>query len=142
MSVLGKMADDLKALAEASTYLPQLPVVVRRKGEILNDLEARLRSFAICIFIMPVLPLVPHPGAPFVFFQQGEVRLRAIENRKLNKTDIDVYEIAEGICLTFQGVNPGDVLAAPLQLSNLELMEDAEGVALDCIFRAAFQLNK
>ncbi|MEI6491587.1 MAG: hypothetical protein WCO94_03480 [Verrucomicrobiota bacterium] len=141
MSALGKMPDDVKTLLDGSGLLPQLPVIVREKGEILNDLEARLAALAICVFIMPVLPVAPLAGAPFVFFERAEVRVRVIENRKLNATGLDAYEVAEGVCLALQGKNPGDILSAPLELSTFELNEDDKGVSLDCVFLAAFGIE-
>lgn len=141
MSVLGKMPEDIKALLDSSPLLPQFPVIVRERGEILNNLEARLAALAICAYVMPVLPADPLDGAPFVFFQKAEVRIRVIENRKLNDTDLDAYQAAEGVCLALQGSNPGGILSAPLEVSNFELNEDANGISLDCIFLAAFGLE-
>ena len=142
MSVLGQMPVDIKDLLDSSALLPQIPVIVRERGEILNDLEARLSALGICIYIMPVLPAAPLEGAPFVFFQRAEIRVRVIENRKLNATDLDAYQIAEAVCLALQGANPSGLLSAPLEVSNFELNEDEKGISLDCIFHAAFGLEK
>jgi len=141
MSTLGKMPEDIKALLEASGLLPSLPVIVRERGQILNDLEAILLGLAIGVYILPVLPSAPVEGAPFLFFQRAEVRVRIVENRKLNSTDVDAYQVAEAVCLALQGSNPGDVLSAPLEVSNFELNEDANGISLDCIFLAAFGIE-
>lgn len=141
MSVLKSMPEDIRAIIIDSGLLPDFPIVVREMGEILNDLEARISSLKICAFVMPVLPAAPVEGAPTVFFQRSEIRVRAIENRKLNDTPLDVYQVAEAVCIALQASNPGDQLSAPLELSNLELTEDEKSVALDCIFLAAFGLD-
>ncbi|MFZ4774629.1 MAG: hypothetical protein ACOYM3_04655 [Terrimicrobiaceae bacterium] len=141
MSVLGKMQEDVKMLLEGSGLLPELPVIVRERGEILNDLEARLAALAICVYVMPVLPGDPLPGATFLFFSSAEVRVRVIENRKINSTGHDVYEVAEAVCLALQGKNPGDILSAPLEVTDFELNENAAGPSLDCIFHAAFGIE-
>jgi len=141
MSTLGKMPEDVKALIEASPIMPQIPVIVRERGQILNDLETVLAGLAIGVYVLPILPVAPIQGAPFIFFQRAEVRVRVIENRKLNATGVDAYQVAEAVCLALQGSNPGDILAAPLEVATFELNEDAQGISLDCIFHAAFQLN-
>lgn len=141
MSMLKSMPEDIKAIIEASGLLPAFPIVVREVGEILNDLDARLSALAICAYIMPVLPGAPVEGSPTPFFQRAEIRVRAIENRKLNDTALDVYQVTEAVCLALQGSNPGDILSAPLELSAFELNEDEKSVALDCIFLAAFGLE-
>jgi len=141
MSALGKMPEDVKNLLDGSAHISSVPVLVRRRGEILNDLEARINSLAICIFVMPVLPVSPLAGATFLFFERAEVRVRVCENRKINSTGVDVYEVVEGVCLALQGSNPGGVLSVPLEVSSFELLEDEKGVQLDCIFRAVFGIE-
>ena len=141
MSTIGKMPEDVKALLAASPLLPQIPVIVRERGQVLNDLETVLAGLAIGVYVLPVLPVAPVEGAPFLFFQRAEVRVRVIENRKLNSTGSDAYEVAEAVCLALQGSNPGDILAAPLEVANFELNEDAVGISLDCIFHAAFGIE-
>jgi hypothetical protein len=138
MSVLGKLQEDVAALVKDSVRLPAgIDVITREKGEILNDLEARISKLSLGVFVMPVLPKAPLAGAPFVFFSAAEVRVRVIENRKLNASGHDAYDLAEMVTVALQGSNPGDALSAPLEASDFEINEDASGIALDCIFRAA-----
>lgn len=130
-------------MLEASALLPGIPLLYRREKEIENDIEAAINRLGACVYVLPVLPRRVTPGADFIFVEDGEVRVRVLENTVLNETGMDVYTLAERVALSLHGKNPGNLLADNLRLqpgTAFELVEDPEAAVMDLIFTAAFQL--
>lgn len=121
----------------------KLPLLARRQKEIVSDIEAAVASFGICIYVMPPFPTRAMQGVPFVFFEGAELRVRILEYPDLNTSGADGYELIDAVAIALHWMNPGGILAHPLELASrpVEMVEDKEKRVIDIIFNATFQLN-
>jgi hypothetical protein len=123
--------------------VPGIPVVRRREKEPINEIEAAIARASLCLYVMPPLPIRALQGAPFLFFDRYEVRVRIIENPASNEFPVDAYELVDYVALALHWSNPGGILAHPLQISTrpTEMVESPETRIIDVIFDAQLQLN-
>lgn len=131
-------------LSESAGWPETVRVIARREKDAANDIDAAVAAIGCAVYVMPPLPQRALQGAPFVFFERAEVRVRVIENPLLNESGSDGYELAEMIALALHNQNPGGLLAEPMGLAEtpVELAEDDGARVMDVVFGCAFQLDQ
>lgn len=132
------------ALREWRGFPAQLEILARREKEAASDIDAALGKFGICLYVMPPLPRsAVRTANDIVFFGSMELRVRVIEQPKLNVTETDAWDMMEQVILALQGTNPGKIFETPIGLLErpLQAVEDKTTRIFDVLFDAAFQLN-
>lgn len=136
-------------LAEPGALRVSVPIVARQVKELGAEIEAAAaRESGLCCYVMPVLPKTCVHDVPFVFFDQGEVRVRVIEQPARNGTGASGWQLAEDIAnaLHWQprasGTPLGPLLAHPLQLAprTVDQVSDRTWRIIDVILQATYQL--
>jgi hypothetical protein len=119
------------------------PVLMRRPKELESDIQEAILKQTLGIYIQPPLPTRAMQGVPYLFFEGYEVRIRVVEQPKLNDTGSDGYETAEKVALLLHWTNPGGMLAVPMQIAGRpeEMIEDPTYRVIDVIFNAVLQIN-
>lgn len=122
---------------------PGCPILRRRPKELQSDIEEAILRQTLGIYIQPPLGSRAMTNVPYLFFENYEVRIRVVEQPKLNDTGSDAYETAETVALLLQWTNPGGMLAVPMQIAGrpMEMIEDPKYRVIDVIFVAVLQIN-
>ncbi|HEX4085924.1 MAG TPA: hypothetical protein VHY22_13505 [Chthoniobacteraceae bacterium] len=140
-----------KLLTPEALPAPNIPVLMRRPKELQSDIEEAILKQTLGIYINPPLPTrALDSGGPVLFFSDYEVRVRVVEQPKLNDKGADAYEVAEAIAEALHWSNPEapdgtPMLAIPMKINPgrpLELIEDPTYRVIDVVFIAALQINK
>ena len=150
---MARFKDIQPSLAEtlrASALIPAaISIVARKPGEVANDIEASLSKQGICIYVMPPVPLsAERTYNNIIFIKHSSLRIRIIEQPKLNLTGCDVWDVFNLVTLALQGTNPNNLFAAPICLAEHPVDftdgQNPEGKATrvwDVLFDGAFQLT-
>lgn len=88
---------------------------------------------------------VPRParalqGAPFVFFESYDVRVKISELTAINRSGVDAYDLVEDVATTLHWQPFAGMLAHPLQLQRrpTEMLDDPQRREIEVLFTAAF----
>lgn len=134
----------IAALLGAPGALRAAPVIVaRRPHERASEVErmAAIRS-GLSVHVMQPLPRRATRGAPFVYFEQAEFRVRIIQLVAMQISDLDAHSLVDDVCdaLHYQRV-PG--FTQPLKLAHrvTEMVEDENARVIDVILNGAYQLH-
>jgi hypothetical protein len=101
------------ASLEAGAEFAGVPIIGRRKGTIVNDIEAAIAELGACIFVFPGLPVHFIDAMP-PYADRYELRVRIIENPAINETLPDAFELVELVARrlfglqfeSIEGMNP------------------------------------
>lgn len=145
MSRFTEIQKTLAATLSAHPGFPaKLQIIARREKEVANDIESALGKHGICLYVMPPIPKqAVRTLNHIVFFERSELRIRIIEQPKINSSGFDAWEAMEQVIIALQGLNPDDTFAEPLNLADrpVDAVEDQTTRCYDVLFNAAFQLN-
>jgi hypothetical protein len=89
------LQDAVVAFLSALPDLDGVTVIGRRKGNIVNNIEAAVAQLGACIYVFPALPVRVNPNLSGPFCDELSVRVRCIEMPVINTTRPDCYELAE-----------------------------------------------
>jgi hypothetical protein len=106
----------------------------------------------LAIEVMPILPLRVTQGAPFVFVEAGELRVRICETPQVNPFTADAYALMRDVMTALHWRPREDepdsplraLLSHPLQLRGnpVEFIDDPRTRIIDVIFEATYALPK
>ena len=137
--------EEIAAVLKAHPGFPaQLDIIARREKDIASEIESKLGKLGICLWVMPPLPKSAiRTQNEIVFFDRVECRIRIIEQPQLNSSKFGAWDAMEQVIVALQGINPNDIFAVPLGLSErpVDLIEDKTTRVFDIDFETAFQLN-
>lgn len=89
---------------EAGAEFQGVPIIGRRRTNIVNDIEAAIAELGACVFVFPGLPVhFLDTGAPTA--DRYQLRVRAIENPAVNTSLPDVFELVELVVRRLYGVD-------------------------------------
>ena len=119
------------------------PVLRRRPKELESDIQEQILKQTLGVYIQPPLGTKAMTNVPYLFFENYEVRIRIVEQPKLNDTVSDAYQTADQVALLLHWTNPGGMLAVPMQIAArpMEMIEDPTYRVIDVIFVAVLQIN-
>lgn len=95
-STLAKdVQDAVTAYLGARDELIGVPVIGRRRLNIVSDIAAAITRAGVCVHVFPALPVRVNSNNPGPHVDRLLVRVRAIENPALNTKGPDAYEVVE-----------------------------------------------
>lgn len=117
VSVTSTLAKDVQdavtAYLAARTELALVPVIGRRRLNVISDIQAAIKRSGVCIYVFPALPIRINSNNPGPYVDELMIRCRAIEHPTLNTKGPDVYEVVELLLrlldrksFTIENVNP------------------------------------
>ena len=142
MSLLITLAQELSDTLAADPYFSNIPMIVRKKHDLLNDVATRVQNLKIggLIVLRSAGPKNPNVGGPY--FESIKLQFGCIENilaNKTGKTAWDVAEKAAGILHQFTSISTGNpVLVVDPGITEIPPEDDADkgkrliGLALEC----------
>lgn len=155
-SASSDLQEQIAAVLQAEGSLRvAVPVLARVSKKLENEIQAAVNNQGLCISIMPINPTHVVEGAPFVFIDQAEVRVRIIEKVPINQTGADAWELRDDVMTALHwrprdetdtpALALGAILAHPLELKNPPtqmMFESGQDRVIDVLFNAVFQLNQ
>ena len=94
-TVAKDVQDAVVAYLGAREELALVPVLGRRRSNIVNDIQAAINRAGVCVYVFPALPVRLNANNPGPYVDELMVRCRAIEHPTLNVRGPDVYEVVE-----------------------------------------------
>lgn len=82
---------------EACSEFRGVPVLQRLKGNVLNDITAKLNQLGICVFVFPPLPSRTNPNIQGPYIDEAEIVVQVLEKQILNQTSENAYTLTEAI---------------------------------------------
>lgn len=130
-----------------ATRVP-LPLVAQRPKDLTAEiLAAAALGNGLCAYVYPVLPGKITDDAPFVFVEEGDLRVRILERPSLTKGGPNAWQIADDIAnfLHWQpkaaGTGLDALLEHPLQLKGYQQVADQETRLVDVVFGATYRAS-
>lgn len=136
-TVAKALQDAALAWLQSGAEFTRVPIIGRRKGTIVNDIEAAIAAIGACIYVMPGLPI--HFLDSSLTADRYELRVRVIEEPAINQALPDAYELVELVARRmwgkdFPAINLRNPLVWPESGRPVEPVSDAERVIYDVIF--------
>lgn len=144
-------ASDIQAAVMALLGQPDalrvpVPLVAQRPKDLTTEiLNAAALGNGLCAYVYPVLPARVQEDTPFVFVDEGEVRVRILERPGLTKGGPNAFQLADDIAnfLHWQPKAAGSaldaLLAHPLQIQRIQAVSDQETRLVDVVFNATYR---
>ena len=126
------LAEIIASLLKAPGALRvDLPVLVRKKKDPANEIQSAIAQHQLCIFVLPPFPTSALQGLDLVFYDKAELRIRIIEQVKLNRLPATAYDLSDDIAtaLHWQPVT-GIKKAMELAMAADDALSQAEALAL------------
>lgn len=118
-----------------------VPVLTRRKGDILSDIEAALAELGACAYVFPPLPRGASANVPGPEFDRLELRVKIIESPTLNRTGVSAHALMEETLVAVHHWR--EPVRGMLFYCDGEAVvpdDSAEETIFDCVFQTAFGL--
>ncbi len=93
-TVAKAIQDCAVAALQAGAEFDGVPIIGRRKGNIVNDIESALAELGACIYVLPGLPVHFIDATP-PYADRYRLTVRCIEMPAINETLPDVFELVE-----------------------------------------------
>ena len=81
------------ACLQSGAEFARVPIIGRRKGNIVNDIESALAELGACVYVFPGLPVKFIDSNP-PYADRYQLRFRAIETPSINTALQDQLELA------------------------------------------------
>jgi hypothetical protein len=123
--------------------LGEAGILGRRKGNIVNDIDAAVAELSVCIYVLPGKPVKLNPNLPGPYCDAYELRVRVIENPALNETKPSAYELYEFVLRETNGIGlqiDGVTSAIWPSENNGDEQPDPERVIIDAILFCSLSL--
>lgn len=98
MSRLLDIQEEAANRLRSRSAFADVEVLTRRKGDILNDIEAALGRLGIVAYVFPPLPKRANGNLPGPIFDELELRVKIIESPTLNQTAATAHGLMEDTC--------------------------------------------
>lgn len=95
--------DAVTTYLQGRTELSLVPVIGRRRLNIISDIQAAITKAGVCIHVFPALPVKLNSNNPGPYVDSLLVRVRAIEKPDINTRGPDCYEVVELLLRLLEG---------------------------------------